>query len=341
MKLLNKLQNKFNNSNYDFTKHFRYLMFIPLILVLVGLIVFSFCGFNLSYDFTDTYSVTVKYSSSLEESVKNEYKDNITKIIKDNNVSSYEFTISQDSSYNILTYRYRAIDNKNESQMIELGEAIKDDIVALGINENDVTVSDLIPKAYQANIIGNLALAFGLGLVGVIIYLFIRFDYASALNIIVSMFIDWLLLFAIYSICRIPMDISILAVFVTTTLLGLVNNVVLYDKIRENLNDEQNSKLLNNELISLSIRNNLSFNIISNMIIWIALFIVMAVSITSVKFAILPILIWMILNIVTINMILPFVWTKLYNRTKDIKLKKALEKKNKKDNNKLVENENK
>ena len=341
MKLLNKLQNKFNNSNYDFTKHFRYLMFIPLILVLVGLIVFSFCGFNLSYDFTDTYSITVKYSSSLEESVKNEYKDNITKIIKDNNVSSYEFTISQDSSYNILTYRYRAIDNKNESQMIELGETIKDDIVALGINENDVTVSDLIPKAYQANIIGNLALAFGLGLVGVIIYLFIRFDYASALNIIVSMFIDWLLLFAIYSICRIPMDISILAVFVTTTLLGLVNNVVLYDKIRENLNDEQNSKLLNNELISLSIRNNLSFNIISNMIIWIALFIVMAVSITSVKFAILPILIWMILNIVTINMILPFVWTKLYNRTKDIKLKKALEKKNKKDNNKLVENENK
>lgn len=341
MKLLNKLQNKFNNSNYDFTKHFRYLMFIPLILVLVGLIVFSFCGFNLSYDFTDTYSVTVKYSSSLEENVKNEYKDNITKIIKDNNVSSYEFTISQDSSYNILTYRYRAIDNKNESQMIELGEAIKDDIVALGINENDVTVSDLIPKAYQANIIGNLALAFGLGLVGVIIYLFIRFDYASALNIIVSMFIDWLLLFAIYSICRIPMDISILAVFVTTTLLGLVNNVVLYDKIRENLNDEQNSKLLNNELISLSIRNNLSFNIISNMIIWIALFIVMAVSITSVKFAILPILIWMILNIVTINMILPFVWTKLYNRTKDIKLKKTLEKKNKKDNNKLVENENK
>ena len=341
MKLLNKLQNKFNNSNYDFTKHFRYLMFIPLILVLVGLIVFSFCGFNLSYDFTDTYSVTVKYSSSLEENVKNEYKDNITKIIKDNNVSSYEFTISQDSSYNILTYRYRAIDNKNESQMIELGEAIKDDIVALGINENDVTVSDLIPKAYQANIIGNLALAFGLGLVGVIIYLFIRFDYASALNIIVSMFIDWLLLFAIYSICRIPMDISILAVFVTTTLLGLVNNVVLYDKIRENLNDEQNSKLLNSELISLSIRNNLSFNIISNMIVWIALFIVMAVSITSVKFAILPILIWMILNIVTINMILPFVWTKLYNRTKDIKLKKALEKKNKKDNNKLVENENK
>lgn len=341
MKLLNKLQNKFNNSNYDFTKHFRYLMFIPLILVLVGLIVFSFCGFNLSYDFTDTYSITVKYSSSLEESVKNEYKDNITKIIKDNNVSSYEFTISQDSSYNILTYRYRAIDNKNESQMIELGETIKDDIVALGINENDVTVSDLIPKAYQANIIGNLALAFGLGLVGVIIYLFIRFDYASALNIIVSMFIDWLLLFAIYSICRIPMDISILAVFVTTTLLGLVNNVVLYDKIRENLNDEQNSKLLNNELISLSIRNNLSFNIISNMIIWIALFIVMAVSITSVEFAILPILIWMILNIVTINMILPFVWTKLYNRTKDIKLKKALEKKNKKDNNKLVENENK
>lgn len=341
MKLLNKLQNKFNNSNYDFTKHFRYLMFIPLILVLVGLIVFSFCGFNLSYDFTDTYSITVKYSSSLEENVKNEYKYNITKIIKDNNVSSYEFTISQDSSYNILTYRYRAIDNKNESQMIELGETIKDDIVALGINENDVTVSDLIPKAYQANIIGNLALAFGLGLVGVIIYLFIRFDYASALNIIVSMFIDWLLLFAIYSICRIPMDISILAVFVTTTLLGLVNNVVLYDKIRENLNDEQNSKLLNNELISLSIRNNLSFNIISNMIIWIALFIVMAVSITSVKFAILPILIWMILNIVTINMILPFVWTKLYNRTKDIKLKKALEKKNKKDNNKLVENENK
>lgn len=341
MKLLNKLQNKFDNSNYDFTKHFRYLMFIPLILVLVGLIVFSFCGFNLSYDFTDTYSITVKYSSSLEENVKNEYKDNITKIIKDNNVSSYEFTISQDSSYNILTYRYRAIDNKNESQMIELGEAIKDDIVALGINENDVTVSDLIPKAYQANIIGNLALAFGLGLVGVIIYLFIRFDYVSALNIIVSMFIDWLLLFAIYSICRIPMDISILAVFVTTTLLGLVNNVVLYDKIRENLNDEQNSKLLNSELISLSIRNNLSFNIISNMIIWIALFIVMAVSITSVKFAILPILIWMILNIVTINMILPFVWTKLYNRTKDIKLKKALEKKNKKDNNKLVENENK
>ena len=341
MKLLNKLQNKFNNSNYDFTKHFKYLMFIPLILVLVGLIVFSFCGFNLSYDFTDTYSITVKYSSSLEENVKNEYKDNITKIIKDNNVSSYEFTISQDSSYNILTYRYRAIDNKNESQMIELGEAIKDDIVALGINENDVTVSDLIPKAYQANIIGNLALAFGLGLVGVIIYLFIRFDYASALNIIVSMFIDWLLLFAIYSIWRIPLDISILAVFVTTTLLGLVNNVVLYDKIRENLNDEQNSKLLNNELISLSIRNNLSFNIISNMIIWIALFIVMAVSITSVKFAILPILIWMILNIVTINMILPFVWTKLYNRTKDMKLKKALEKKNKKDNNKLVENENK
>lgn len=315
-------------------------MFIPLVIVLVGLIVFSFCGLNLSYDFSDTFSVTARYSSSLEDSVKDEYQNGIIEVMDNHDIKDYQFTVSADSSYTTLTFRYKAVGNKSNSQMIDLGNAVKKDILALGISSENVVVSDVIAPTYDASLIGNLALAMGIGLACVIIYLYIRFDYASASNILLSMIVDWLVLFGIYSICRLPVDISVIAVFGVVTILSLIHNVILYDKVRDNLSDEKNAKLLNNELVSLSIRNNLTTSLYALTIEWIALFMIMAVSIASVKFALLTIIIWLPLNFVSNNMVMPFVWTKMYNRSKDMKLKRQLEKKNEKNSKNINIEEN-
>ena len=119
-------------------------------------------------------------------------------------------------------------------------------------------------RALQSGII-----AITLSLAAMLFYIWIRFEWQFSIGAIIALFHDIIITIGIFSILSLEINLSIIAAVLTIVGYSMNDTVVIYDRIRENLN--KYNRLNINEISDLSINETLSRTIITSITTLLAL----------------------------------------------------------------------
>ena len=113
------------------------------------------------------------------------------------------------------------------------------------------------------------ALAIGLAMLGVAIYIWFRFEWHFGVGALATLFHDVSMMLGFFALTQLQVDLNIVAAFLAIVGYSLNDTVVIYDRIRENLRKYR--KMAIDPLLNLSLNETLSRTIVTSLSILLAL----------------------------------------------------------------------
>ena len=217
----------FKNTKFNFLNKRKIAMFISLILILTGTIsLIGKGGPNLSIDFTGGTIIQIKFDKavdiiSLRTLIANNDL-NISEIIEFG--SNQEFLLKgqiKDSSKEFL--------DSIKSALVEMEYEIR----------RVETVGPKIGKELRTS----ATYAITMALIGILFYIWFRFDRFYALGSVAALIHDVLVTLGIFSLFNFEIDLTIIAAFLTIVGYSLNDTIVVFDRIRENIYNNTKEEL--------------------------------------------------------------------------------------------------
>ena len=113
------------------------------------------------------------------------------------------------------------------------------------------------------------ALALLLAMIGIAIYIWIRFEWQFGVGSLFSLFHDVTLTLGFFALTQMEFDLNVIAALLTLIGYSLNDTIVIYDRVRENLRKYRKMDIT--ALLSLSMNETLSRTIATNMAMLLAL----------------------------------------------------------------------
>ncbi len=120
---------------------------------------------------------------------------------------------------------------------------------------------DVVGPVVGEELIQAGSLSLGLALIGIMIYIWIRFEWQFGLCAIAALFHDLLLTLGLYSLLQLEFNLTSIAAILTIIGYSINDSVVIFDRIRENLRKYKQEAL--ESLLNRSINNTLSRTILT------------------------------------------------------------------------------
>ena len=146
--------------------------------------------------------------------------------------------------------------------------------------QRSATASNIAASKWSGPRVSGELLAYGMlglivAIIGILIYLWFRFEWQFALGAMIANVHDIVLTIGFMSITQIDFDLTSIAALLTILGYSLNDTVVIYDRIREML--RRYKKMPMPELLNESINSTLSRSIITHVTVTLALLALLAV----------------------------------------------------------------
>ncbi|MEO5774384.1 MAG: protein translocase subunit SecF [Sphingomicrobium sp.] len=119
------------------------------------------------------------------------------------------------------------------------------------------------------------AIAIALAMIGIAVYMWFRFEWQFGVGALVTLAHDVAMTLGFFSFTRLPVDLNVVAAFLTIVGYSLNDTVVIYDRIRENLRKFRKMGIL--PLLNLSLNETLARTVVTSLTVLIALGVLMAI----------------------------------------------------------------
>jgi len=129
-------------------------------------------------------------------------------------------------------------------------------------------VENVGPKV-SAELLKSGMIAIAVSLAAMLFYIWIRFEWQFSLGAILALFHDVIITLGIFSLFNLEINLSIVAAVLTIVGYSMNDTVVIFDRVRENLNKFSDIKIF--ELTNISINETLSRTIITSITTLLAL----------------------------------------------------------------------
>ena len=113
------------------------------------------------------------------------------------------------------------------------------------------------------------ALAITLAMLGIAIYIWLRFEWQFGVGALVTLFHDVSMTLGFFSLTQLQVDLNVVAAILTIVGYSLNDTVVIYDRIRENLRKYRKMAIV--PLLNLSLNETLSRTMVTSLSILLAL----------------------------------------------------------------------
>ena len=244
-------------NQFNFNKYFKIFNIFSISLVIVSIVLLLFKGLNYGVDFKGGTLIELRAMdkqitiSQLRQSFLN---------MDLGDVSVKEFGKNDDF---LIKFEKKKNDNSNF-----IGE-IKDELTqSIGPGFNFRRVENVGPKV-SAELLRSGIIAVGLSLAAMLLYIWIRFEWQFSLGAILALFHDVILTLGVFSLFSLEINLSIVAAVLTIVGYSMNDTVVIFDRVRENLNKFSDIKIF--DLTNISINETLSRTIITSVTTLLAL----------------------------------------------------------------------
>ena len=244
--------------NINFSSKFKSANFLSLVIIITCIFFILFKGLNYGIDF--------KGGTLIELRADNK-NVNITEIRSSlNQMNLGDVKVKEFGEKGDFLIK---IEQKEENNKEFIPNIKKKLINNLNAKINFRRVENVGPKV-SSELLESGMIAISLSLAAMLFYIWIRFEWQFSIGSIVALFHDVIITVGIFSILSLEVNLSIIAAVLTIVGYSMNDTVVIYDRIRENLN--KYTKLNINEIANLSINETLSRTIITSVTTLLALF---------------------------------------------------------------------
>ncbi len=246
------------NKNIDFSSKFRSGNILSLLIFIMSILFILFKGLNYGIDFKG--GTLIELRSDNKNINISEIRSSLNSMnLGDVNVKEF----GKEGDYLIK------VEQKTESNNQLIPDIKKALINNLNAEISFRRVENVGPKV-SSELLESGIIAISLSLLAMLFYIWIRFEWQFSVGAIVALFHDVIITIGIFSILSLEINLSIIAAVLTIVGYSMNDTVVIYDRIRENLN--KHTKLNINETANLSINETLSRTIITSLTTLLALF---------------------------------------------------------------------
>ena len=231
-----------------FNKYYNQFNILSVSLVLISLLLLTFKGLNFGIDFKGGTLIELR-STDTKVNVSS-LRDNLNQMdLGDVSVKKF----GNDTDFLIK------FENNNDKNIIEEIKSHLDK--SFGNNFNFRRVENVGPKV-SAELLKSGVIAISVALFLMLIYIWIRFEWQFSLGAILALFHDVIVTLGLFSLLGLEINLSIIAAVLTIVGYSMNDTVVIYDRIRENLN--KYNRLNISEIADLSINDTLARTIITS-----------------------------------------------------------------------------
>ncbi len=242
-------------TNFNFSSKFKYANIFSLVLFLISIILITFKGLNYGIDFKGGTLIELRSNNTEASSIRDVLKN---MDLGDVNVKKF----GKEGDFLIK------VEQKGDNN--ELIPKIKNNLSDnLNSEVNFRRVENVGPKV-SAELLQSGMLAISLSLAAMLFYIWIRFEWQFSIGSIIALFHDVVITLGVFSFLSLEINLSIIAAVLTIVGYSMNDTVVIYDRIRENLNKFHRLNI--SDIANLSINETLARTIITSVTTLLALF---------------------------------------------------------------------
>ncbi len=245
------------NKNIDFSSKFKLANILSLLIFIMSVLFVLFKGLNYGIDFKGGTLIELRTDS------------------KNSNIAAIRSSLnSMDlGDVNVKEFGKKGdylikVEQKTKNNNELIPEIKKNLINNLNAEISFRRVENVGPKV-SSELLQSGIIAISLSLAAMLFYIWIRFEWQFSLGSIVALFHDVIITIGIFSILSLEINLSIIAAVLTIVGYSMNDTVVIYDRIRENLN--KYTKLNISETANISVNETLSRTIITSLTTLLAL----------------------------------------------------------------------
>jgi len=134
---------------------------------------------------------------------------------------------------------------------------------------------DTVSGKVSEELADNSAIAIGLAMLGIAIYIWVRFEWQFGVGALLTLAHDIAMTLGFFAFTRLQVDLNVVAAFLTIVGYSLNDTVVIYDRIRENLRKYRKMAIL--PLLNLSLNETLARTVVTSFTVLIALGVLMLI----------------------------------------------------------------
>lgn len=239
----------------DFMRYTRLWLAISIFGIVASIVLVATRGLNLGVDFRGG---TIIMAATADEHPIADYRS----ILDDLDLGEVAVTeISDDSGQgrHMVLMRLGTVgDGEQQGQVVDevrdaLGQAFP------GIQ---ILQADSVGGKVSTQLVRNGFLALGLSFLGIMIYVWLRFEWQFALGAVVSLVHDAVVTVGLFSLFQLEFNLTVVAAILTIVGYSINDTVVVFDRMRENLRKYKKMPLA--EVMNLSLNETLSRTVMTS-----------------------------------------------------------------------------
>jgi preprotein translocase subunit SecF len=243
----------FQNSNYDFIKWRWHALALSTVIIVAGLAYGISRGIPLGIDFSGGTIMVVKFEQAVSD---DQVRQALSSIAGEQVIQSYG-----DAAQNQKVIRLPQLIQEEGSALDQNARAVVDALAKANVGKIEVISQDLVGPVIGADLQRRGIYAMIASIVGITIYIGLRFRFAFAIGAIAATFHDILVAVAFLFFFGYDLSLNVVAAILTITGYSVNDTIVIFDRVRENLRSKRRDSL--EKVVNESVNQTLSRTIIT------------------------------------------------------------------------------
>ena len=247
-----------DDTNIDFMKWRNLALILSIIVTVAAIALVAVRGLNLGVDFVGGQSVRVTFQQppSLDD-----LRDRV------NALDLGDASLQEFGSPNVIAIRM-PLPEGGETAAAQAASRVRETITQAYPGARFDAVETVSGKVSE-ELFRSGAWAIALAMLGIAIYIWIRFEWQFGVGALVTLFHDVCMTMGFFSLTQLQFDLNVIAAVLTIVGYSLNDTVVIYDRIRENLRKYRKMEIV--PLLNLSLNETLSRTMVTSLSILLAL----------------------------------------------------------------------
>src|SRR4051794_19906669 len=253
-----------DHTNLDFMR-WRNLALVLSLIATVGSIAFTiYRGLNLGIDFIGGEVVRAEFAQPV-------HIDDLRNRIYHLGVGEAGIVaLGNDRTYQIRPQKPAGPETASNAMVSKLRTAIPQQFPGARVDAGESVSGKVSEELAQDS-----ATAIAFAMLGIAVYIWVRFEWQFGVGALLTLAHDIAMTLGFFAFTRLPVDLNVVAAFLTIIGYSLNDTVVIYDRIRENLRKYRKMAIL--PLLNLSLNETLARTVVTSLTVLLALGVLMLI----------------------------------------------------------------